>query len=59
MVDIDRRGSSWTDVIDRAGVSDKLDRLRPLNANAELLLDFFLEWLLDSTINHIKSNNKT
>ena len=35
---MERLGSSNTDVIDLAGVSDKLDLLLPLTANIDLLL---------------------
>ena len=42
-MDVERRGSSCTDVIERAGVNDKLDLLRPPIANIDLLFDFLLE----------------
>ena len=41
-MEIDRLGSSITDVIDLAGVSDKLDLLFPLTASIDLLLLLFL-----------------
>ena len=37
VMDIDRRGSSITDVMERAGVKDRLDLLFPLTANKDLL----------------------
>lgn len=42
-MDVDLRGSSWTEVIDRAGVNERLERLRPLRDSTDPLFDFFLE----------------
>ena len=54
VIEIDLLGSSITDVIDRAGVKDKLDLLLPLTANMDLLrLLFFLE---GSTIEQTHDN---